>query len=66
MGLIIQVTAIGILIVAIIALFVHHYFTHDGQLYSSDDFVKTVTTIFSSHEGIIILLILIMVGVLIG
>ena len=66
MGLIIQVTAVGILVVAIIALFIHHYITHDGQLYSAEDFTIAIKGLFSSHEGIIILLILIMVGVLIG
>ena len=67
MGIVIQLTAIGILVISIAALFVHHYITHDGKLYDEDDFKAAVTGIFTSHEGIIVLLSFFIIGaVLIG
>ena len=67
MGLVIQVTAIGILVISIIALFVHHYITHDGKFFDVDDFKTALSGIFTSHEGLIILLSFFIVGaILIG
>ena len=63
---IIQLTALGILLGAIIGLFIHHYITHDGKLYTDEDFITAVNGLVKSHEGIILLLVLIMVGVVIG
>ncbi len=67
MQLAIQLTAIGILVISIILIFVHHFLTHDGKFFDVEDFEKAITGIFSSHEGIIILLSFFIVGaILIG
>ena len=65
MGFIIQLTTIGIIIAVIIGLFIHHAFTHDGQFFSTDDFSNAIVNLLKSHEGVIILLLLILMGVLI-
>ena len=64
--IIIQLTALAILLGIIIALFAHHYMTHDGQLYTEEDFITAITGIIKSHEGIILMLSFIMIGVFIA
>ncbi len=56
---------VGIIIVSIIILFIHHYLTHDGKLYDPEDFKSAIRGLFSSHEGIIVLLLIVAIGVII-
>ena len=64
--IIIQLTAIIIILGLITGLFVHHSIKHDGKFYSDEDFIIAITGLLRSHEGVIIMLLLIMVGVFIA
>ena len=52
-----------IIIIAIIALLVHHYLKH-GRVYDPEDFKSAVSGLFGSHEGIIVLLIILATGLI--
>ena len=55
---------VGIIIIAIIALFIHHAFTHDGKFFDPEDFKSAFSGLFSSHEGIIVLLSVVAIGLI--
>lgn len=54
---------VGLLLLAVIAI--HHSMTHEGQFIDFADVVKAFQGITSSHEGWIIIITLIMLGVVI-
>lgn len=50
----------------IVLLLMHHYIEHDGIAFEEKDFKRGMLNLLNSHEGIILLIILIGVGVSIG
>lgn len=48
----------------IVALLIHHYLIH-GYLYDAKDFSNAVFNLFKSHEGLIVVIVLLSIGALI-
>ena len=57
---------LSIFFMLIVLLLMHHYIEHDGIAFEEKDFKRGMLNLLNSHEGIILLIILIGVGVSIG
>lgn len=57
------ILVIGIILIGL--LFIDHYVKH-GYFYDLSDFTNAIYYLFKSHEGLIVLIFILMIGVLIG
>lgn len=57
--------AIAVLLSLVIVLFLDHYYNHK-EFYDYKDFANALFMLFKSHEGLIILLLLLSAGIFIG
>jgi len=62
---IILISSFAFVIVLIIALLIHHAITHEGRFFDFEDFSDGFKSIFKSHESIILILIVILIGIVI-